>query len=268
MVQGGTTAGSSPASPASGVTRRDLLSWAPFALAGAVWLTDRTPADAVGLAPGAGAGKPSTPVPATPAPTPPKPPAKPAPSANPKLPIRAGSSRADVRALQLRLSELGYWVGTSNGYYGLTTSQAVMALQKAAGLRRTGVCDTATWKALRRRIRPRPRSKRGHVIEVSKAKQLLMVVDNGKITRIVNTSTGARGMTTPSGTWRFTRSANGWETPMMYRTRYFYRGYAVHGSPSVPGYPASHGCCRVTPAAMDMLVTTKAIRKGDPITIY
>jgi lipoprotein-anchoring transpeptidase ErfK/SrfK len=26
---------------------------------------------------------------------------------------------------------------------------------------------------------------------------------------------------------------------------YFLRGFAVHGYPSVPAYPASHGCVRV-----------------------
>jgi len=26
---------------------------------------------------------------------------------------------------------------------------------------------------------------------------------------------------------------------------FFYRGYALHGSPAVPGYPASHGCIRL-----------------------
>jgi lipoprotein-anchoring transpeptidase ErfK/SrfK len=39
----------------------------------------------------------------------------------------------------------------------------------------------------------------------------------------------------------------------MYKPYYFRGGYAIHGSPSVPGYPASHGCVRVTNADMDFL---------------
>lgn len=30
---------------------------------------------------------------------------------------------------------------------------------------------------------------------------------------------------------------------------FFHRGYAIHGSPNVPGYNASHGCIRVLPSA-------------------
>ena len=30
---------------------------------------------------------------------------------------------------------------------------------------------------------------------------------------------------------------------------FFHRGYAIHGSPYVPDYNASHGCIRVTPSA-------------------
>ncbi|HUH07664.1 MAG TPA: L,D-transpeptidase family protein, partial [Egibacteraceae bacterium] len=32
----------------------------------------------------------------------------------------------------------------------------------------------------------------------------------------------------------------------LYDPMYFYRGWAIHGSNSVPAYPASHGCVRVT----------------------
>ena len=31
----------------------------------------------------------------------------------------------------------------------------------------------------------------------------------------------------------------------MVHSSYFIRGYAIHGYPSVPNYPASHGCLRV-----------------------
>ena len=31
----------------------------------------------------------------------------------------------------------------------------------------------------------------------------------------------------------------------MYHPSYFSSGYAVHGSESVPAYPASHGCVRI-----------------------
>ena len=31
----------------------------------------------------------------------------------------------------------------------------------------------------------------------------------------------------------------------MYYPSYFVGGYAIHGSPSVPRYPVSHGCIRI-----------------------
>jgi lipoprotein-anchoring transpeptidase ErfK/SrfK len=39
----------------------------------------------------------------------------------------------------------------------------------------------------------------------------------------------------------------------LYRPVYFYGGYAVHGSGSIPAYPASHGCARVSNPAIDMI---------------
>jgi lipoprotein-anchoring transpeptidase ErfK/SrfK len=32
---------------------------------------------------------------------------------------------------------------------------------------------------------------------------------------------------------------------VLYYPTYFVRGFAIHGYPSVPAYPASHGCVRV-----------------------
>jgi hypothetical protein len=52
----------------------------------------------------------------------------------------------------------------------------------------------------------------------------------------------------------------------MYKPFYFYGGYAIHGSPSVPGYPASHGCVRVTNDDMDFLRTELEI--GMSIYLY
>jgi L,D-transpeptidase catalytic domain len=45
--------------------------------------------------------------------------------------------------------------------------------------------------------------------------------------------------------WRY----NGWRAgPLgsIYRPKYFHAGYALHGMTSVPAYPASHGCVRMT----------------------
>ena len=61
--------------------------------------------------------------------------------------------------------------------------------------------------------------------------------------RVVHVSTGATG-NTPLGTWRVYRKVTGFDWVLWY-PMYFLRGFAIHGYPSVPAYPASHGCVRV-----------------------
>lgn len=52
---------------------------------------------------------------------------------------RTGDSGSDVYAMQTQLSELGYYTGKINGYYGVATEEAVNAFQKKNGLTEDGV---------------------------------------------------------------------------------------------------------------------------------
>jgi lipoprotein-anchoring transpeptidase ErfK/SrfK len=72
----------------------------------------------------------------------------------------------------------------------------------------------------------------------------LFVVRAGRVSLVVHTSTGATG-NTPVGRWHVYSKATGWNALSMYDSSYFVRGFAIHGYPSVPVYPASHGCVRV-----------------------
>jgi len=188
-----------------------------------------------------------------------------------------------VVALQRRLTELGYWNGKADGTFGGTTQQAVFALQKAAGLGRDGTVGPKTRKALDAGVRPKARSKAGtgHVIEISLKKQLLMVVDNGTITQTFNTSTGSMenyerdGHTyladTPSGRFKVGRQIDGWRHAplgLLWRPKYFNGGIAVHGAPSVPAYPASHGCARVSIKAMNWLWDNDKIPLKTRVWVY
>jgi lipoprotein-anchoring transpeptidase ErfK/SrfK len=182
--------------------------------------------------------------------------------------------------VQQRLTDLGYWNGTPDGQYGGLTSQAVMALQKAAGLGRDGVFGPSTRAALKAGVRPVSRIG-GTGIEVDKARQLLLVVRGGAVTMILNTSTGSgqpyesKGIqytaTTPAGSYTVFRSVDHLDKgPLgdLWRPRYFNGGIAVHGAASVPGYPASHGCARVTNAAMDMIWATDTMPIGSRVVVY
>jgi peptidoglycan hydrolase-like protein with peptidoglycan-binding domain len=179
--------------------------------------------------------------------------------------LRYGDSGPEVLALQQRLAGLGYWLGHADGRFGRLTQQAVFALQKSAGLSRDGIVGPKTRAALT--AGPRPQATlSGSGIEIDLDRQILMVVREGAPTVILNTSTGSgeqytsEGHTstayTPTGTFTVFRQVDGQDDgPLgeLWRPKYFYRGWAVHGSPSVPPYPASHGCARLSDAAIDMI---------------
>ncbi|GAB1644539.1 L,D-transpeptidase family protein [Krasilnikovia sp. MM14-A1259] len=203
----------------------------------------------------------------------------PAPEITTKL--RRGDKGAEVVALQKRLTELGYWNGKADGTFGGTTQQAVFALQKAAGMGRDGVVGPKTRKALERGVRPTARSTIGHVVEIDKKRQLLMVVQDGRVTGILNTSTGSNQnyeykdhtylAHTPSGKFQVYRQIDGWRHgPLgpLWRPKYFNGGIAVHGAYSIPPYPASHGCARVSIPAMDWLWSSNQLPPRTKVWVY
>ena len=177
--------------------------------------------------------------------------------------LALGSHGRGVRALQRRLVELRYALPRIDGFYGLTTFEAVLAFQKLAGLARTGRVDATTWRRLSAARTPRARYPGTH-LEVSKSRQVLLAVEGGRVALVVHVSTGATG-NTPIGHWRIYRKVAGWSWVLWY-PMYFLRGFAVHGYPKVPAYPASHGCVRVP-----MWVAPRLFREhrtGQSVYIY
>lgn len=184
-------------------------------------------------------------------------------------------------SLQQQLKALGYWLGAPNGVYGQLTEQAVVALQKTAGLPRDGVFGPLTAQALARHVRPTARSASGHVIEIDLTRQLLLVVTNGRVDTVLDTSTGSgatytvNGQThvaaTPSGDYRIFRQVDGTDpSPLgiLWRPKYFNGGIAIHGYPDVPPYPASHGCVRVSDAAINWLWDNGLAPVGTSVQVY
>ena len=181
--------------------------------------------------------------------------------------LRQGSSGPAVSEVQERLAELDYWIDGVDGEFGFYTAQAVTALQKAAGIDRDGIVGPETQAALDEGVRPSATSSSGDVLEIDLERQLLLVVSGGEVQRVLNTSTGSgqpyegsdgteRIATTPTGTYSVFREVDAWDPGpygALYRPKYFNGGIAVHGYPSVPPQPASHGCARVSMAAMDWL---------------
>jgi N-acetylmuramoyl-L-alanine amidase len=195
--------------------------------------------------------------------------------------LRMGSRGSQVLGLQRRLTTLGYWLGGPDGDFGDLTRQAVMAIQKVARISRDGVCGPATWARVDAGTRPKARSTSGHVIEINKATQTLLIVDSGRVKRTFNTSTGSgqrylsekkwHVALTPSGSFRVHRRVNKWDDgPLgkLYRPQYFNGGIAVHGLASVPSVPASHGCARVSLGAMNNLWAVGGMTVGTRVLVY
>jgi N-acetylmuramoyl-L-alanine amidase len=194
--------------------------------------------------------------------------------------LRVGSRGAAVRSLQRRLTTLGYWLGAVDGQFGDLTQQAVVAIQKVAGLDRDGVCGPVTWSHVDAGVRPVARSRKAVVVEIDKPTQTLVVANAGVVRWIFNTSTGSgrkyrqggkvHTAVTPSGDFRVFRRVDGWdESPLgrLYRPQYFNGGIAVHGYPVVPSTPASHGCVRVSLPAMDFLWGAGGMRVGTRVLV-
>ncbi len=195
--------------------------------------------------------------------------------------LERGDRGPAVAALQARLSRLGYWLGAPDGSFGTTTQQAVYALQKAARLTADGVYGPKSAAALSKGVLPRVRSASGHVIEINLTSGLLMIADGGKVSTVLNTSTGggytytSGGVTavarTPTGDFRIYRSVDAMDiSPLgeLWRPRYFYGGYAIHGSDSVPPYPVSHGCVRLSDPAIDWIWAAGQAPIGTEVLVY
>jgi hypothetical protein len=152
-----------------------------------------------------------------------------------------GSHGPSVQALEARLAALHIAV-RMDGIFSDDDTEALLAFQKLTGLPRTGIADGAVWRRLLVARVPAARFPGDHV-EVDKSRQVLFVVRGGQVTLIVPTSTGATG-NTPVGLWHVYRKVAGYDW-VLYYPSYFLRGFAVHGYPDVPAYPASHGCARI-----------------------
>jgi hypothetical protein len=149
------------------------------------------------------------------------------------------------------------------------------------GLGADGVVGPATLKALAAPRTPTLKaSSPSNRVEVDLTKQVLYVVKGGAIQRILPVSSGngatylqkdgdkARALT-PVGWYTIQRRIVGErkaDLGTLYDPQYFYRGWAIHGSNSVPAFPASHGCVRVTRADAKWLLG--AISNGMSVYLY
>lgn len=82
------------------------------------------------------------------APTTPSAPSTSTGSATPTRTLRKGYQGEDVKTVQSRLKELGYYTGSVDGKYGSSTMAAVKAFQQANGLTADGLAGSGTYRVL------------------------------------------------------------------------------------------------------------------------
>jgi peptidoglycan hydrolase-like protein with peptidoglycan-binding domain len=181
--------------------------------------------------------------------------------------VGLGAQGDSVRLLQRQLKALGYVPGRG-GTYDERTGRAVLAFRKVSGLPRSSIADRALFRRLANgggRFKIRFPTHGKHV-EADLARQVIALIDNGKVQRIYPTSSGKPSTPTVLGHYRFYSKTPGFNAKGMYFSNYFVRGYAIHGYADVPAYNASHGCLRIPDP--DAYSVYQWIRIGDRIDVY
>ncbi|MBC6462447.1 L,D-transpeptidase family protein [Actinomadura sp. HBU206391] len=200
--------------------------------------------------------------------------------------LRFGAHNDDVKALQEKLRGLHYDPGAADGKYGQTTQLALFAFQKVNRLKPNGTVGESVWKALDAPRTPTPlvRGGKDERVEIDLGRQLLYVYRDGELALISHTSSGGgykfcttdpgattqrcRYAVTPTGDFNTGRRVAGWDKgPLgsLYKPVYFNGGIAVHGYPSVPLTPVSHGCVRVPMHTADVFQTL--VGTGVPVHV-
>jgi peptidoglycan hydrolase-like protein with peptidoglycan-binding domain len=171
---------------------------------------------------------------------------------------RVSLTRAEVRAAERRLSDLGYWTGPVDGVFDEATRAALIAFQKWEGRPITSKLTLEEIEAIRNGVAPNPRDPGYEHVEVDVDRQVLMLVGEDGALRVLPVSTGSdkpfmdQGQTsvayTPRGRFVVYDKSYGWENGdlgSVYYANYISGGVAIHGYLTVPTTPASHGCIRI-----------------------
>ena len=189
-----------------------------------------------------------------------------------------GDQGSAVATLNDALSRAGFHPDAGD-VFGERTRFAVYGFQKHHGLAVTGRFTPFMWDLLDDPI-TLPRRPESDRVEVDLGKQVLYVVQGDEVVLVVPVSSGngdpyigsngrRQVANTPEGVFRFQRRILGIrKAPLgtLYNPFYFRGGIAIHGSPSVPNFPASHGCIRTTMWDMDLLLDHLEV--GQTIYVY
>ena len=176
----------------------------------------------------------------------------------------------DLVRVQALLADKGFYRGPVDGYQRGEMGHAILAFHKAADLDRVptwapGDMDVlSAWEPQIPEVPDQPDR-----VEVDLKRQVMYLVEEGDVvaTLPISSGSGRRYFSsipgfgwawafTPRGSFRIEAHIPGWRYAglgALYRPWYFKEGFAIHGSHSVPAFPASAGCVRVTIKDADWL---------------
>lgn len=200
--------------------------------------------------------------------------------------LKVGSKGDAVLALEERLEELMIDTGKVDGRFDWSTWQGVVAFQKYNGYKRDGKVSAKLARLIEESLPLNGARRIGATnrLEVDLTRQLTFLYRDGALYRVISVSTGSGkkyceigksgnkvcgSATTPVGNYRIQRRISGWrisELGRLYNPLYFNGGIAFHGAPSVPAYPASHGCVRL-PMPIAEWFPSK-VSNGWPVSVY
>ena len=193
-----------------------------------------------------------------------------------------GMAGDDVAKVQQRLTDLGFWPGPIDGYFGDETRRSVWAYEKlilsVPFNEPTGQVTPDMWTDMQDPfvIQPRRTNSTPNHTEIYLPEQVIAVFENNVPVMISHMSSGdnedwceevtispgeynnpgdeplVRGecgkSITPGGVFNYKRMVEGVRQGSlggMWDPVYFNYGIAVHGALNVPLQPASHGCIRI-----------------------
>lgn len=182
----------------------------------------------------------------------------------------AQPTRAELKQAQARLLDMGYGSGRN----------ALVAFQKYEGRKITGQFSRADVQAILNARAPQARDSGYRHVEIDLDRQVLLLIDdNGAVQKVLPVSTGsnkqyreklASGLAyTPRGRFKVYSKLKGWrKSPLglLYYPNYFSDGIAIHGNPSVPNTPESHGCIRIPMS--EAVAMSRELPIGSIVLVY
>jgi hypothetical protein len=178
-----------------------------------------------------------------------------------------GASGLFVQLMQQRLAALHFYI-PQTGVYDGGMRLALDAYHRLLGHGVSQSLDGATASDLLNGVGEfhiRYPSHGRHA-EGDLSRQVLALIDQGKVVALYPISSGKPSTPTVLGSFHVYLKTPGYLPDGMYYSSFFTGGYAIHGFNPAPDYPASHGCMRVP--IVDAISIYRWLNVGNGVDVY